>query len=99
MTVSNPKDTPCEIEPYQFRMILPKGDQRDVMRAMTDDEYLDFMSSRRQGEPPVSKDRVTLLPHASKRYWMSFGESLRMDKVKPTAFYYKDKVLGNFTYR
>jgi hypothetical protein len=97
---SNSGKESCEVFAYQFHLVLPNGNQLDVTEALSDVDYTEFMSSRSFRIKPEEKTQpVTLLPGGSKRYRLSFGKNYPLDRKKPAAFYYKDKMLGNFQYR
>jgi hypothetical protein len=100
LTLSNPGKDSCELFPYQFHLVRPNGEQLDVSEALSDADYQEFMTSRSYKMKPEEKTQpVVLMPGGSKRYRLNFGKDYPLERKKPSAFYYKDKVIGNFQYR
>jgi len=95
LVLANPGATTCELDPYQFRLVTPAGDQREVLFAVDEQELTTLRFTTLEHVPKAS---VSLAARATKKYWITFGD-FTLDKAKPTKFYYKDKLLGSFTYR
>lgn len=102
LTFQNPSDTPCKVSPYDFHLVLPSGEQIDVVEAFTDAEYGKFML----GDSPfhgIDQNKVgqpiTLLPGGRKRYRLNFDKGYPLDRKKPSSFYYREELIGNFQYR
>jgi hypothetical protein len=53
---SNPSKESCEVFPYQFHLVRPNGDQLDVVEAFSDDDIMEFMTSRSYKIKPEEKD-------------------------------------------
>ena len=96
----NPGKIPCEVYPYQFRLERPSGDILGVAMALSESQLMQFVTKRSFNiEPEEKKHALVLMPGDSKLYKLNFGVDNSLDKKKPSAFYYKDIMLGNFQYK